>query len=180
MRFLNFGNFHGKCLMSSTVALFWAQLLPMLSAKISVPHGLCVVFAVVSHYAWLLVFSWMVIIGGNLFHVLVFRPMQSPEVRESTCIFRFVLPILGWCQPLIIIAVCIFFHFLHLDNVYFEYGSDVPCWISGPRANLISFGIPVAFYLGINLILFSLIIIATCRNQRRSRSLRNQNMHVVE
>ena len=173
-------NFHGKCLMSSAVALFWAQLLPMLSAKVSIPHGLCVVSAVVSHYAWLLVFSWMVIIGGNFFHVLVFRPMQSPEVRESTCIFRFVLPILGWCQPLIIIAVCISFHFLHLDNVYFEYGSGTPCWISGLRANFISFGIPVASYLGINLILFSLIIVATCRNQRRSRSLRNQNMRAVE
>ena len=173
-------NFHGKCLMSSAVALFWAQFLPMLSAKIFIPHGLCVFLAVVAHYAWLVTFTWMVIIGGNFFHMLILRPMQSREVRESTYMFRFVLPILGWCQPLIIIAVCISLHYLQLDNVYFEYGTSSPCWISGPTANLISFGIPVASYLGINLFLFSWIIIALCRRQRRSRSLRNRRTDTVE
>ena len=169
--FTELRNFHLKCIVSVAGALFFALLLPMISTKVSLSHRVCVAFAMFSHFAWLATFMWMAIIGGNLFHLFVFRPLQTPEDREASLIFRFGLPIIGWGLPFIIVTTCIFFHLLKAETFLFEYGVDAPCWISDSTANLAAFGVPVAICQGINLVLFFAIIVASCRNQNRSRHM---------
>lgn len=171
------GNFHISCIMRLTITLLFAQLLPMIGSKIQVPNRLCVSFAILAHYAWLASFTWMTIIGINLFHSFIYSPLQKQEDRESTKLFCIILPILGWCVPLINVSICIYLHFA---KVSFEYGSSAPCWITSQKANLFGFGVPVAIYLGINLSLYLMLVFRFCKNRQRSRQLQEKDPYSVE
>ena len=174
--FTTLQNFQGKCIMSISVALFFSLLIPMISAKVSVSHHLCIVCAVLTHYMWLGTFTWMTIIGGNLFHLFIFKPLVKLEVRDKRIKYRFVFPILGWCIPLILVSICIF---LHSKNMLLEYGAGAPCWISNNTASLVAFGVPVAICVGINVVLLVAIIIASCFNRRRSCLMQNKQAYSV-
>ena len=173
-------NFHGRCVMKLTVALFAAQFIPMISTKLNIPDRLCVAFAILAHYAWLASFAWMTIIGINLFHLFIYRPMTRREDRESTRLFRIIFPILGWSLPSIISTICVCLHFVKTDNLFFEYGSISPCWITNPMANLLGFGVPVGISLGINIILYPIIVFKSCGQQRRSRELQERNPNIIK
>ena len=172
-------NFHGYCMMSLCVTMFFAQLLPLVSSKVLFEPSWCKVSAIMSHYAWLATFTWMTIIGGNLFHLFIFRPMQRREDRESSYVFRFYLPTFGFGLPLVVVVVCITIHYLKSDNLFLEYGASPPCWITNETANLIAFGVPVAIFLGMNMIFFLAIIVACCLGQQRSRQLQGHQTNVV-
>ena len=167
-------NFHGWCIMKLTMTLFTAQFFPMISSKVNFPHGLCVTFAILTHYAWLASFTWMTIIGINLFDLFIYRPIIQSKVREAAWLFRIVLPILGWGLPSILVAICICLHFTKSDNFFFEYGSSSPCWIINSTANLLGFGIPIGISLGINIVLYLIIVFKSCGQQRRSRQLQKK------
>ena len=169
------GNFHTRCIMRLTITLLFAQFLPMTGSKVHLPNRLCVAFALLAHYAWLASFTWMTIIGINLFHSFIYRPMQKQEYRESTKLFRIILPILGWCFPLINVLICMCLHFAKADNLSFEYGSSAPCWITSQKANLVGFGVPVAICLGINLSLYLMLVFKFCGNRQRSRQLQKKD-----
>ena len=170
-------HFQGYCIMSLSVSYSVAQVLPMISSKVDLLPRVCVAFAIITHYAWLTTFTWMTMIGSNLFHLFVFQPIQSSEIRESSTLFKIILPIVGWIVSTIIVVPCVSLH--TATNFSFEYGSSTPCWISDPTANLIGFGIPVAIYLGINVFLFLAVVFASCRNLRQSRQLQNQRTDVT-
>ena len=170
-------NFHGKCIMSLSLALFFALLLPMISAKVSLSPNLCITFSILTHYMWLSTFTWMTIIGGNLFQLLIFKPLVKLEVRDKRITYRLVLPVLGWCIPLILVAMCIF---LHSKNILLEYGANSPCWISDRNASLVVFGVPIGTCLGINVVLLITIIIASCLNRRRSCQMQNKQEYSVQ
>ena len=173
-------NFHGWCVMKLSGALFVAQFFPMISSQVHIPYGLCVAFAMLAHYAWLASFTWMTIIGMNLFHLLVIRPLTRPDERESTRLFRIVIPIVGWAFPSIPVAICICLHFMKVDSLFFEYGSSSPCWITNPMANLLSFGVPIGISLLINISLYLIIVFKSCGQQRRSRQLRQMTRSIVQ
>ena len=171
-------NFHGKCIMNLTVTLSAAQFFPMISSQVDIPYSLCVVFAILAHHAWLASFTWMTIIGINLFHLFT-RPLTQRDERESTRFFRIVLPSFGWGLPSILVTICICLHFIKVDNFFFEYGSSSPCWITNPKANLIGFGIPIGIALFINISLYLVIVFKSCDQQRRSRQLQNRNSNII-
>ena len=170
-------NFHGKCIMSLSLALFFALLLPMISDKVSLSRHLCVAFAILTHYMWLGTFTWMTIIGGNLFQLFIFKPLVKLEVRDKKITYRFVFPVLGWCLPVLFVATCIF---LHSNNMLLEYGAGAPCWISDSTGSMVAFGVPIAICLGINVVLLVAIIIASCLNRRRSCQMQNKQEYAVK
>ncbi len=121
-------------------------------------------WAIVSHYLWLVAFCWNTLIATNFFISFVLRPLQRCEDREDSSLYRYILPASGWGLPFIIIVICLHFHIYGIKG--FEYGSSTPCWISNPVANLVAFGIPVAVLLTCNVIFFVSTLTSICRSGR--------------
>ena len=163
-------HFHGRSVMCYCVAMFWAQLIPLLTVKLAFTARICVFLAILSHTSWLAAFTWMTIITADMTYILVCRPMQRPANLEDTPVYRYLLPLIGWGVPLILVSLCTTFH---LSGAFgFEYGNIAPCWISGPEANLVAFGIPVGVCQAFNTVCYIVCMASVCRNQRRSRLLR--------
>ena len=170
-------HFPGRSLMCHCLTMFWAQLIPMLSVKISTTELLCVFLALSSHFFWLCAFAWMTIMTVNLTYLLVWQPLQRSEDREDTLLYRYYIPLMGWGLPLVIVLLS---SCLHISGTFgFEYGNGSPCWISGNEANLIAFGVPVGVSLTCNVVCYIACLISICkRQQRRSHFRQAQTMAI--
>ncbi|XP_072047225.1 adhesion G protein-coupled receptor E2-like [Amphiura filiformis] len=169
--FSSLRNFHGRCVMILCVLLFFAQLLPTLSAYNSFPSWLCVISGLLSHYSWLGSFSWMTVIAFTLFHIFKPGAMRRNNDWESEPVCRYVAPTFGFGVPLVVVVITLCFHFIHSSLVY---GANSPCWISDSVSNFWAFGLPVGIFLAFNTGLFSVTVGLACRNQRRSRQLQQR------
>ncbi len=174
-RFKLFRNFHGRCIMCLCSILFMAQLLPMLSAEFSFPHGVCVFSAIVSHYSWLSAFSWMTVIAINLLHIFSCGASRRNKEWEAGTFCRYIAPAVGFGVPLVVVVTSISFHFTYSS---FAYGVNSPCWISDSVGNIFAFGVPAGIFLVTNLIIFSATVVLACRSQRRSRQLRQRKNNI--
>ena len=75
-KFKELRNIFGKSLMNLILALFIAQLMPILS-KLQVGGGsICVYIAAASHYVWISSFTWMTILAIDLADRFAFRPLK--------------------------------------------------------------------------------------------------------
>ena len=156
--------FPGRALMSHCLAMFWAQLIPLLGVKIQLSGKLCAFLALSSHFFWLCAFNWMIIMAVNMSYALVWQPYQRSEDREDTLLYRYLFPSIGWGLPSVIIILCTA---LHISGTFgFEYGNGSPCWISGYEANLIAFGVPVGLSLATNILCYIACVITVCRVRR--------------
>ncbi|XP_072028368.1 uncharacterized protein [Amphiura filiformis] len=167
-------NFHGRAIMNLSVALFFAQLIPILSSQLRTTGLLCVLAAVLSHFMWLSAFIWMSIIAVNLFDTFVYNQLltlQARQEKESSFIYRYLIPFSGWGTALIIVIICTFLH-IYGSQDSFNYATTSPCWIPRSRDNLLAFGVPVGIALSLNLTLFVITVISLY--QMRSQQLQLQ------
>ena len=165
--------FHGRSMIFLSGALFGAYLLPILTQKIRIVGHLCYFFALVTHFMWLSVFSWFTVISLSMTYTFVMRPLERREVRETSVLYRYILPVGGWGVPVAIVLLCSVADMCDIKG--FSYGVENPCWISGEIANLIAFGFPV----GLSLLCSSSCFIATAitiwRSDRQRRILEGRD-----
>ncbi|XP_072024814.1 uncharacterized protein [Amphiura filiformis] len=175
--FARLRNVHGLSVMRLSFTLFWAYLLPLLSMGLGITGSSCVICAMVSHFCWLATFSWNTIIGLNMCHTFVLRPLEKARKRKQSPVYRYIHPAIGWGSPLSIIVVCFFIHLY--GDTGFKYGGNIPCWISNPFANLIAFGIPVAMSLACSVVCYVATMSSVCRNKRSTTRLLRKQREVV-
>ena len=161
--FRKYEHFQGRSMMSLIIMLFWAYLLPLLSQKLQIVGKPCYVFAISSHFSWLAVFSWFTIISVGMTYTFVFRPTEPRDIRDARVSFRYVIPCIGWCVPILIVVICSVADFTGFGG--FRYGSGSPCWISGPISNLIAFGGPVGASLLCNIACFLATAVSVWRGK---------------
>ena len=143
-------------MMYLTTSLFIAQLLPLITANFQIHSSLCTALAGITHFAWLVSFSWMTLIAANMTYAFAYKPLTSQSsisAPKPTSARSFHT--LGWGIPCLIVATCLVLHISKPAGINFQYDdSRGVCWLSKAHPNLIAFGIPVAMSVGINSILF--------------------------
>ena len=92
---------------------------------------LCKAAAVVMHFSFLAMFSWMHVIAWSVFMMIVGTKrfldqmvIQSPKWVESAAHYA-----LGWCSPVIIVLVSITLEYFCSPG-YLGYGKNGRCWIN--------------------------------------------------
>ena len=101
---------------------------------------LCKSAAVVMHFSFLAMFSWMHVIAWSVFMMivgtkrfLVQMVVQSPYWVESAAHY-----VLGWCSPVIIILLSLMLEYLWSPG-YMGYGKNGRCWINEQQGILYLF-----------------------------------------
>ena len=170
-------HFHGRSIMFLSGSLFVAYLLPILTQKVQMVKRLCYFFALLTHLSWLTAFSWFTVISLSMTYTFVLRPLERREVRETSVLYRFILPARGCGVPLAIVLVCLIVDLSGISG--FSYGEEAPCWISGEMANLIVFGIPVGFSLLCSSLCFIATSVSVCRGARQRRQLEGRDKRIT-
>ena len=137
-------------------------------------YGLfCTAAAVITHFSWLASFSWMTLIAANMTYAFAHKPFNSQTgTSGSKLTSASSSHILGWGIPFAVVVTCVGFHTAKPARIKFQYGGQQGvCWISGVQANLISFGIPVAMSVSVNMVLFIWTIYSLSKQKRESRKL---------
>ena len=167
-KFQELRNIYGKSLMNLIVALFIAQLLPIVS-KFPAGQNMCVYIAAASHYAWISSFTWMTVLSIDLADRFAFRPLQMRGRGSSKTYFIYLLS--GWGIPFVVLLPCVVLHFCECTT--FSYGG-LGCWIADPLSNIVAFGVPVACSLLLNAVFFAITISAIILAQGKSLKLQNK------
>lgn len=146
-------------IMSLSVSLVLAHTLLLVSGVSETIPGACIAVAIIGHYMWLVVFSHTSALAVDLhrrFGVTV--NVRQTKFNEGAVILSYFL-VFAWMCPLLIMipCMCLFFTGFNAPNFNLSYGQG-GCWIGHGLANLYMFGIPIAFFLLINLIIFASII----------------------
>ncbi|XP_072023369.1 adhesion G protein-coupled receptor E1-like [Amphiura filiformis] len=131
---------------------------------------LCIVFAALTHYLWLAVFTWATIIVVILCEKFVIHPVNRKSDKEMT---NLACLLFGLCIPLLIVTLTLVVHVLIPSDVGI-YGRSVLCCIVDSRANLYAFGIPVALAIIINIILLTVTMAGLVLQRRKANVLQQK------
>ncbi|XP_033641473.1 uncharacterized protein LOC117301552 [Asterias rubens] len=155
----------GKTIMNLMVAFVLAQVLLMIG-KIGL-SWLCILRALMLHWSWLTVFFWMTILACDLAYNLRSNLVPRSRSHRSGGYKLLILGIYGWGTPVVIVASCFIVSRLGEDHPsWLQYGG-ADCWIVDPFHSLLVFGIPVAFHLAINCLMFGFMLYTIMANQNR-------------
>nr|XP_006814219.1 PREDICTED: latrophilin-3-like [Saccoglossus kowalevskii] len=125
------------------VALMMAEMLFITGINATHNETLCTVVAVLLHYLYLAVFSWMLVQGVQLF--MKIRKVFNSNIRVLYfCLF-------GWGFPAIVVGIT-----LALD--YRGYGTDSHCWLSVERDTIWAFVGPALLVILVNTVVLILVI----------------------
>ncbi|XP_038076839.1 uncharacterized protein LOC119744780 [Patiria miniata] len=170
MRFSVLRNVPGKIVLNLIVALILAHVSLVVDTT-SAPW-LCVARALVLHFSWLAVFTWMSILAGNL--AIRMRSMRPPSIQEGSGGHKVAkVCVLAWGLPAFFVAVCFFVSKLGREQSSFglEYGGS-QCWIVDPAHALLVFGVPLSFLLLVNCLFLVVMIYTVIANRRRMTAAR--------
>lgn len=150
--------------------LFLAQCLLMFGGMVSkVSRHLCTVFAVVSHFSWLMVFTVSTMIALDLSRTFG----SHGTIRISTANRKLLLSYLSVATgvPFLIVSITLTLSSLLGEDIGLRYGDQSSCWVGDGRANLFVFGIPVLVSLCLNLFLFAKTIRGIARSKKIGMTL---------
>ncbi|WAR22119.1 AGRL1-like protein, partial [Mya arenaria] len=139
------------------IALLSSQVLFLAGINAVSYKVVCRVMAVVLHYSFTAVFTWMLVEGLHLYTqvIQVFQPCKS---REN------VYLAFGWGIPLLLVATS-------LAADFDGYGSDKSCWLSVSRHTIWAFVGPAGAVMivnGIILLMVLNIVFTSSKNDSRS------------
>ncbi|KAK2166886.1 hypothetical protein LSH36_34g08004 [Paralvinella palmiformis] len=156
-------NTAGKCILSLCVSLFIGQLLFLTSTKVS-NHGACYALAVILHYAFLASFCWT-----NCLSIDICLAFSCSCGINASSTDRFKKYLLYACSvPVLLILSAISMDFLPgVPDLYQPHYGELYCLINRSGALLLTFALPVACILSVNLVLF----VITTRNIYISKKL---------
>ena len=126
--------------------------------------GLCVAFGITSHYAWLVAFVWMNILAIDIYRTF---GLGTRITDAGGRYFRYYA-LYGMGAPAGVVGACAALSFCDCAGVEVRYASRDACWIGGPTANLVAFGLPIAAILAANAVLFTLTVAGVVKTRRAS------------
>ena len=140
----------GKCVMSLTISLFFAQLLfstSNLPTRISI---LCLSFSVLQHYCWLSAFAWMNVLSFTICQS--FSNFTTSQSQKDKIVKFRKYSAFAWLVPFLVIMPCMVLHFIGSYNITYTRLSS--CWLKEGITILFFFAIPIGLILLINICLF--------------------------
>jgi G protein-coupled receptor Mth (Methuselah protein) len=147
-------NINGNNLVALSSTLMLAQGLLLVD---TIPHPyMCTALAVVLHYLWLSVFTWMSVIAYGLARTFHARAMIVNASMNAGSRFRKYC-VMAWGCPVVAVCVCVGLDFSG-SGVNVGYGDSGICWITNPMASLYAFAVPVAVLLSMNIVCFGVTI----------------------
>ena len=158
-------NLAGKSLMCLVASLFVAQFFFLFGTARTHVYGLCLVIAIVLHFAFLAAFFWMNVMSVDIFRTFAKRTKSS----SSTHLFM-RYSVYAWGGPTLIVFISIMLNLSGDIDVNPGYGEGV-CWITSRWALLFFFAIPVFLIVIINTALYILTTRALCRIARDTKAV---------
>ena len=146
-------NTYGRKLASLSLTLMFAQVSSLFSSIEN--YVVCVVSAITSHFLWLSVFLWMVLIGVDM--AGTFSPCTTLSKRDSPSQKRhWVYGGIAWGIPFLFVGIIAILD-IKVPGIVIGYGagSGSGCWITNKTAALILFAVPVAIMILMNFIVFA-------------------------
>ena len=137
----------GKCVMSLTMTLFFAQLMLLTSDFAESISSLCLLLSVIQHYCWLAAFTWLNVLSLTVFQIVSKSETSESKMDRLTGFRRYSA--FAWTIPLLTIIPCMTFHFLGLSDI--NYTSMSSCWLKDGNTVLLFFAVPVGLMLLMNI-----------------------------
>ena len=166
-------NVPGICVMNLCSALLLAQLTFLLAGlrDIRADELRCAVIAAAQHFLWLAAFLWMNVLAYDIARVLTLPVASDNASRARACAYAAY----AWGAPAAFVSICVVLH--SAPHTAFRYGSSVLCWLSGERAVLYYFAVPLATIIATNAVLFAHTLVKVRRTIRAAKHAapRNRN-----
>ncbi|KAL4233529.1 synapse assembly [Mactra antiquata] len=170
-------NIPGKNLVSLCISLLLAQLLFLLSPKVSHYVIACQIFAVLMHYFFLAAFSWMNVIAFDL--LMTFSNTFGVGHRTRSSKKKFITySIYSWCVPLIVVLSAVIVDYSIESDIIKEFKplyGQVGCWISSKYALLLFFVGPLVLLKLFDFIAFGVIVYHITKAKKQGAMARNEN-----
>uniref|UniRef100_A0A8C1D163 Cadherin EGF LAG seven-pass G-type receptor 2 n=1 Tax=Cyprinus carpio carpio TaxID=630221 RepID=A0A8C1D163_CYPCA len=139
---------------NGSAALFTAHLVFILGINQADNPFLCTVMAILLHFLWLCVFSWLFLEGLHVYRML----SELRDINYGPMRFYYLI---GWGVPAFITGLAV-----GLDPE--GYGNPDFCWLSLYDTLVWSLAGPVAFVLSMNVFLYIMASRASCSLQQKS------------
>ncbi|XP_054418029.1 putative adhesion G protein-coupled receptor E4P [Pteronotus mesoamericanus] len=136
-------------LLQLCICLFLAHLLFLTGIDQTEPQVLCSIIAGVLHYLYLAAFTWMFLIGLQLF--LTVRHLKVANYTSADRFMKWFMYPLGYGIPALIVAVSAIVG-------HKNYGTYTHCWLNLDKGFIWSFMGPVAIIILINFIFYFQIL----------------------
>ncbi|KAF4097163.1 hypothetical protein G5714_021171 [Onychostoma macrolepis] len=139
---------------NGAAALFIAHLVFILGINQADNPFLCTVMAILLHFLWLCVFSWLFLEGLHVYRML----SELRDINYGPMRFYYLI---GWGVPAFVTGLAV-----GLDPE--GYGNPDFCWLSLYDTLIWSLAGPVAFVVSMNVFLYIMASRASCSLQRKS------------
>ncbi|XP_016421698.1 cadherin EGF LAG seven-pass G-type receptor 2-like [Sinocyclocheilus rhinocerous] len=144
---------------NGAAALFIAHLLFILGINQADNPFLCTVMAILLHFLWLCVFSWLFLEGLHVYRML----SELRDINYGPMRFYYLI---GWGVPAFITGLAV-----GLDPE--GYGNPDFCWLSLYDTLIWSLAGPIAFVVSMNVFLYIMASRASCSLKQKSCETRD-------
>ncbi|XP_041477520.1 uncharacterized protein LOC121425508 [Lytechinus variegatus] len=156
-----------KLIMCLCVALFTGQSLLLLGGLTKFNVTLCTAVSSLTHYTWLVAFALTFSLAYDLNRTFGSKTISRRSENGSKILFMYLSNSFG--TPLLVVIPCLIIQIQKRETVI--YGRDGICWLSGYVPLMLSFGVPVAITLCLNMVLFAHTVFSIFKAKRLSRKL---------
>ncbi|XP_054752952.2 uncharacterized protein LOC129258746 [Lytechinus pictus] len=174
MTFLTYARFRAlrrcvcnKLIMCLCVALFTGQSLLLLGGLAKFNVTLCTAVSSLTHYTWLVAFALTFSLAYDLNRTFGSKTISRTSENGSKILLMYLSNSFG--TPLLVVIPCLIIQIQKRETVI--YGRDGICWLSGYVPLMLSFGVPVAITLCLNMVLFAHTVFSIFKAKRLSRKL---------
>ena len=179
-------NLHAKILMGLSASLLFASIAFLFGSRLRPSDEnyvvcqdrgswLCIIVAMVIHYAFLAAFTWMNTMAFDMLRC-VRSTNRYKRFHDSTRIFK-KYSLYSWLLPAFIVMIAAITDLISVNNKFKPlYGKRV-CWISQKTALLIFFVGPVSFIIVVNFIIFALTAYLIIRTQNGAKKFKDSKRH---
>ena len=162
-------------LMNLAASIIMSNILVLSEGIESESVRLCTSIAVTKHLFFLAQFTWMTIMVFEATHTFYLGMRLSPMPSKASIRKLFILYFLiGWGIPLIIVATTLAVNFTSESLVLYgtsEDGTRGICWINHPKSIILAVVTPLAVFLLLNIILFTILTILLFKARRNEAKL---------
>ncbi|XP_038052467.1 uncharacterized protein LOC119725179 [Patiria miniata] len=158
-----------KAIMGMVASLIAAQLLLLTSGRAAANKEACTAVAVAGHFLWMASLTWTNVLAFLLWHTFA---ASKPAPSGGQVPFMSKTSLLGIAYalgiPLAVVIPCLVIHFCSCTEIGVIYSTSRACWVTSGLVNLVAFGVPMALFLVINIVLFARTVWAIRSSHRRS------------
>lgn len=171
---------YGKCIVSLSVNTAFQQIMQIISIDAKDNTKQCKVVAVLHHWSYLAMFSWMASIAFDF--SITFTRLRRPSEQAQKRRFK-IYALISEVTPTALVSLCACVDFSS-HNSYLGYGEENICFITNHTANIVVFSLPIVSTVIFNIICLSVALVFIAKIRRNSRLvLRNnstrRNSHIT-